>query len=235
MTTDTQERADAPGGVRPVVLAAVDLRKRYGDLEAVRGVSFEIREGETYGLLGPNGAGKTTTIAMICGLLARDGGSVTVDGRLIDVGAVAAKAGIGYVPQELAIYPDLTRAREPRVLRPPVRARRRGLRARIDDVLERRRPDRPGEGPHGDLQRRHAAPAQHRDRAAPPATAAAARRADGGRRPAEPQRHPRVHRRPGSRGHGDPVHDPLHGRGGAPVRPHRDHRRGRDPRRGHAA
>ena len=73
MATDTAELADAPGGVRPVVLAAVDLRKRYGDLEAVRGVSFEIREGETYGLLGPNGAGKTTTIAMICGLLARDG------------------------------------------------------------------------------------------------------------------------------------------------------------------
>jgi ABC-2 type transport system ATP-binding protein len=111
MTTDTEERAAAPGAERAVVLAAVDLRKRYGDLEAVRGVSFEIRSGETYGLLGPNGAGKTTTIAMICGLLARDGGSVTVDGRPIDVGAVAAKAGIGYVPQELAIYPDLT-ARE---------------------------------------------------------------------------------------------------------------------------
>ncbi|MHB8893200.1 MAG: ABC transporter ATP-binding protein [Candidatus Limnocylindrales bacterium] len=95
----------------PVVLAARDLRKRYGPIEAVRGVSFEIREGETYGLLGPNGAGKTTTISMVCGLLVRDGGEVTVDGAPIDVGAVAAKAGIGYVPQELAIYPDLT-ARE---------------------------------------------------------------------------------------------------------------------------
>ena len=97
-----------PAPDAPVVLAVRDLRKRYGAIEAVKGVTFEIREGETYGLLGPNGAGKTTTISMVCGLLARDAGEVTIDGRPIDVGAVAAKAGIGYVPQELAIYPDLT-------------------------------------------------------------------------------------------------------------------------------
>ena len=101
----------ALAGAPPVVLAARDLRKRYGALEAVKGVSIEIHEGETYGLLGPNGAGKTTTISMICGLLTRDGGEVTIDGASIDVGVVAAKAGIGYVPQDLAIYPDLT-ARE---------------------------------------------------------------------------------------------------------------------------
>ena len=93
---------------RPVVLHARDLHKRFGAIEAVRGVGFDIHEGETYGLLGPNGAGKTTTISMICGLLARDGGEVTLDGTAIDIGEVAAKAGIGYVPQELAIYPDLT-------------------------------------------------------------------------------------------------------------------------------
>jgi ABC-2 type transport system ATP-binding protein len=136
MTTDTPERADAPGGVRPVVLAAVDLHKRYGDVEAVRGVSFEIRQGETFGLLGPNGAGKTTTIAMICGLLARDGGSVSVDGRLIDVGAVAAKAGIGYVPQELAIYPDLTARENLEFFGRLYGLRGSGLRARIADVLD---------------------------------------------------------------------------------------------------
>jgi ABC-2 type transport system ATP-binding protein len=94
-----------------VVLNARDLRKRFGSLEAVRGVSLEIHEGETYGLLGPNGAGKTTTISMICGLLTRDGGEVLLDGTPIDVGEVAAKAGIGFVPQDLAIYPDLS-ARE---------------------------------------------------------------------------------------------------------------------------
>jgi ABC-2 type transport system ATP-binding protein len=98
----------APAAAAPVVLAASDLRKRYGAVKAVKGVTFEIREGETYGLLGPNGAGKTTTISMVCGLLSHDGGEVTVNGTRIDVGAVAAKAGIGFVPQELAIYPDLS-------------------------------------------------------------------------------------------------------------------------------
>ncbi len=95
----------------PVVLSVRGLRKRYGDLEAVKDVSFDIREGETYGLLGPNGAGKSTTISLVCGLLRRDAGEVTVDGKPIDTGAVAAKAGIGVVPQDLAIYPDLS-ARE---------------------------------------------------------------------------------------------------------------------------
>ena len=114
MTLAMEDSAGAGGlsaGTRPVVLRATDLRKRFGAIEAVKGVSLEIHEGETYGLLGPNGAGKTTTISMICGLLTRDGGEVTLDGRPIDVGAVSAKAGIGFVPQELAIYPDLT-ARE---------------------------------------------------------------------------------------------------------------------------
>jgi ABC-2 type transport system ATP-binding protein len=96
---------------RRVALECRDLRKRFGAIEAVRGVSFEIREGETYGLLGPNGAGKTTTISMVCGLLEADAGTVTVAGRPLTTRSVAAKGAIGYVPQELAIYPDLN-ARE---------------------------------------------------------------------------------------------------------------------------
>jgi ABC-2 type transport system ATP-binding protein len=88
-----------------------DLRKRYKSVTAVDGVSFHIGRGETYGLLGPNGAGKTTTISMVCGLLERDGGSVTVAGRPMDIDATEAKSLIGYVPQDLAIYPDLS-ARE---------------------------------------------------------------------------------------------------------------------------
>jgi ABC-2 type transport system ATP-binding protein len=88
-----------------------DLRKRYKSVTAVDGVSFHIGRGETYGLLGPNGAGKTTSISMVCGLLERDGGSVTVAGRPMDIDATAAKSLIGYVPQDLAIYPDLS-ARE---------------------------------------------------------------------------------------------------------------------------
>jgi len=87
------------------------LRRRFGDLVAVDGVGFHIDAGETYGLLGPNGAGKTTTISMIAGLLERDAGEVTVDGGPMGTHAVRAKAALGYVPQDLAIYPDLS-ARE---------------------------------------------------------------------------------------------------------------------------
>jgi ABC-2 type transport system ATP-binding protein len=93
------------------VLECRGLRRRYGDLTAVDGVGFQISPGETYGLLGPNGAGKTTTISMIAGLLDRDGGEVTVDGQPMSSRTVRAKAAIGYVPQDLAIYPDLS-ARE---------------------------------------------------------------------------------------------------------------------------
>jgi ABC-2 type transport system ATP-binding protein len=93
------------------VLACRGLSKRFGALEAVRDVSFAIAEGETYGLLGPNGAGKTTVISIVCGLLEADAGDVVVAGRPLSTRSVAAKAAIGYVPQELAIYPDLN-ARE---------------------------------------------------------------------------------------------------------------------------
>jgi ABC-2 type transport system ATP-binding protein len=93
------------------LLVCDDLRKRYGERTAVDGVSFSIARGETYGLLGPNGAGKTTTISMVCGLLERDGGAVTVAGQGVDIDSVEAKSAIGYVPQDLAIYPDLS-ARE---------------------------------------------------------------------------------------------------------------------------
>ena len=93
------------------VLTCHALRKRFGDRTAVDGVGFTIRAGETYGLLGPNGAGKTTTISMICGILPADGGEVQVAGVKVDTGTVAAKGAIGYVPQDLAIYPDLS-ARE---------------------------------------------------------------------------------------------------------------------------
>jgi ABC-2 type transport system ATP-binding protein len=93
------------------ILECRDLRKSYGRRLAVDGVGFTVAPGEAYGLLGPNGAGKTTTISMICGLLARDAGEVTVDGKRLDTDTTGAKSAIGYVPQDLAIYPDLT-ARE---------------------------------------------------------------------------------------------------------------------------
>jgi ABC-2 type transport system ATP-binding protein len=90
------------------VLACRGLEKRYGNRTAVDGVSFEIAAGECYGLLGPNGAGKTTTISMACGLLARNGGEVELEGELLFTTSVDLKAVIGYVPQEIALYPELS-------------------------------------------------------------------------------------------------------------------------------
>jgi ABC-2 type transport system ATP-binding protein len=87
------------------------LRKAFDDLVAVDGVGFTIAPGETYGLLGPNGAGKTTTISMVAGLLERDAGEVHISGRALTTSSVEVKGLLGLVPQEIAVYPDLT-ARE---------------------------------------------------------------------------------------------------------------------------
>lgn len=88
-----------------------NLRKSYGATVAVDGISFEVEKGEIFGLLGPNGAGKTTTISVISGLLAATSGTVLVDGSPMHPGATAVKELLGVVPQEVAIYEDLT-ARE---------------------------------------------------------------------------------------------------------------------------
>jgi ABC-2 type transport system ATP-binding protein len=93
------------------VLSCSELAKRYGSRTVVDGVSFTVARGETYGLLGPNGAGKTTTISMICGLLRPDAGTVTVAGRQIRPDDPRGKSAIGLVPQDIALYPDLS-ARE---------------------------------------------------------------------------------------------------------------------------
>ena len=88
-----------------------DLRKSYGGHEALRGVSFEIREGEVFSLLGPNGAGKTTTIEILEGYRRRDGGSVSVLGADPARTTRDWRARIGVVLQSSAMYENLT-ARE---------------------------------------------------------------------------------------------------------------------------
>ncbi len=111
MTSAPAESAPPGEDRAQPVLRCEGLRKRFGERQAVDGIGFGIAQGETYGLLGPNGAGKTTTISMISGILARDEGTVLVLGEPLDVDAVDAKRLIGVVPQDLAIYPDLS-ARE---------------------------------------------------------------------------------------------------------------------------
>ena len=89
-------------------VSVTDLRKSYGGTEAVRGVSFEIEEGEVFGLLGPNGAGKTTTVEVLEGYRTRDGGSVSVLGVDPQSADEAWRERIGIVLQSSAMYPNLT-------------------------------------------------------------------------------------------------------------------------------
>lgn len=90
------------------LLKVQGLFKAFGAIRAVDAVSFEVRPGEIYGLLGPNGAGKTTTISIISGLLKPDAGEVFVAGHRFWSDPQKAKRIMGVVPQELAIYDELT-------------------------------------------------------------------------------------------------------------------------------
>jgi ABC-2 type transport system ATP-binding protein len=92
----------------PVLLSVNNLVKSYGTRRAVDGVSFRVLPGQTVGLLGPNGAGKSTIVGMLCGLLAPDSGDIFLGGERVAPGALAVKRRIGVVPQDLALYDDLS-------------------------------------------------------------------------------------------------------------------------------
>lgn len=85
-----------------------ELTKKFGDFTAVDKVNLEIEEGEIYGLLGPNGAGKSTIINIICGLIKQNKGKVEILEKDIIKNSIFAKQNMGVVPQDIAIYEDLT-------------------------------------------------------------------------------------------------------------------------------
>lgn len=89
------------------IIKVSNLVKRYGELEAVKGISFEVYDGEIFGLLGPNGAGKTTTLEIIETLREKTSGEVTVDGRSIDTDKQNIKQTIGVQLQAAGYYPNL--------------------------------------------------------------------------------------------------------------------------------
>lgn len=91
-----------------VFLQMKDVVKRYGNKLSVDHMNLEVNEGEIFGLLGPNGAGKSTSISMICGLLPKDQGSIKVDGISIDEQPLEVKRRIGLVPQDLALYEEMS-------------------------------------------------------------------------------------------------------------------------------
>jgi ABC-2 type transport system ATP-binding protein len=118
------------------VLECEGLVKAFDGLVAVDDVGFHIAAGETYGLLGPNGAGKTTSISMIAGILEADAGDVMVAGSQITTRSTDGKGQIGYVPQDIAIYPDLTARENLRFFGKLYAIPKDKLDRRVDDVLD---------------------------------------------------------------------------------------------------
>ena len=90
------------------MLAITNLHKSFGATRAVDGVSFSLERGQLLGLLGPNGAGKTTIVSMIAGLVTPDQGAVTIGGASVSSDSDPIKRRLGLVPQDLALYDELT-------------------------------------------------------------------------------------------------------------------------------
>jgi ABC-2 type transport system ATP-binding protein len=113
-----------------------DIYKNFGDIKAVDGVSFNVIKGEIFSLLGPNGAGKTTTISMLSGLLDPSRGDARVMGHSILSDLKGVKASIGVVPQEIALYDDLTARENLEFWGKMYGLRGAALKARVNEVLE---------------------------------------------------------------------------------------------------
>jgi ABC-2 type transport system ATP-binding protein len=112
------------------------LRKCYGAIEAVAGLSFEINGGEVFGLLGPNGAGKTTTISVIATQLRPTAGDALVFGHSVRTDVAAVRRMIGVVPQDIALYPKLTAVENLKFFGRMYGVRGTELGHRIDELLE---------------------------------------------------------------------------------------------------
>jgi len=118
------------------ILQVQNLVKKYGDFTAVNGISFDIKEGEIFSLLGPNGAGKTTTISMLSTLYTPTSGDAIIGGHSVTKDPMAVRQVIGVVPQDIALYEDLT-AQENLVFWGQMYGLSgKPLAARVDEVLD---------------------------------------------------------------------------------------------------
>ena len=111
------------------------LEKRFGDLRAVDGLSFDVQPGEIFGLVGPDGAGKTTTLRMLAGVLAPEGGAAQVAGFDITRDPEGAKHHLSYMPQRFGLYEDLTVAENIRFYADLFGVRRAQRQRRSDELL----------------------------------------------------------------------------------------------------
>src|SRR5512144_269901 len=120
-------------------LAAIEvlgLHKSFGENQAVQGVSFSVEQGEIFSLLGPNGAGKTTTISMLSCLLRPDDGDACVMGHSIRTEDMGVKSVLGVVPQEIALYEDLTARENLTFWGKMYDLRGTALKSRVNEVLD---------------------------------------------------------------------------------------------------
>ncbi|MBV8951620.1 MAG: ATP-binding cassette domain-containing protein, partial [Actinobacteria bacterium] len=119
-----------------MAIRVVDLRRRFGEFEAVRGVSFEVARGETFGFLGPNGAGKSTTISMLCTLLRPTSGTAAVDGFDVVAQQTEVRRRIGLVFQDTTLDEYLTADENLRFHAELYGVPREEIRQRLDRVLD---------------------------------------------------------------------------------------------------
>ncbi len=120
---------------KPNAIEVQDLHKSFGDLQAVQGVTFAAAPGEVLSLLGPNGAGKSTTISMLSGLLRPTSGDAAIMGHSICSEPEVAKASLGVVPQDVALYGDLSARENLTFWGKMYGLRGAQLRQRVDEVL----------------------------------------------------------------------------------------------------
>lgn len=117
------------------ILQVRDLVKKFGEFAAVKGITFDVEEGEVFGLLGPNGAGKTTAISMLTGILEPTSGTASIAGHDIQREKAQVKLANGLVPQDLALYPTLSARANLEFFGRIYGLRGKALRERVDDVL----------------------------------------------------------------------------------------------------
>jgi ABC-2 type transport system ATP-binding protein len=121
---------------RVPAIEVLDLHKSFGENQAVEGVSFEVQQGEIFSLLGPNGAGKTTIISMLSCLLRPNDGDARVMGHSIRSDPMGVKSVLGMVPQDLALYEDLTARENLSFWGKMYDLRGSRLKLRVDEVLD---------------------------------------------------------------------------------------------------
>jgi ABC-2 type transport system ATP-binding protein len=148
--TPSMPSTTAAGG-DGVVIAVENLKRRFGDFYAVKGVTFEVRKGEVFGLLGANGAGKSTTFRMLCGLLPASEGHLHVAGHDLRHSAAQARGRIGYMAQRFSLYTNLTVEQNLRFFASAYGLRGRAHRERIRWALEGFQLEDYGDMASGDL------------------------------------------------------------------------------------